>query len=73
MSDQDRIINYTVRLPLSVKNTLRDDAAKSARSLNAHFVWILEKYAAGELVPVDDLLKDPRVVNFAKAAIKCAE
>jgi len=41
---EDKVVNYTVRLPLSLKNQLRDDAKEQGRSLNSHFVWVIEQY-----------------------------
>ena len=67
---ESKVINYTIRIPRSVRDGLRADAKLHSRSINKHFVKVIEQYLSGELVPVADLLSDPRVVNFAKAAIK---
>lgn len=60
------IINYTVRLPRETKDHLRDDAAKHSRSLNAHFIKIVEQYLSGDLIPLDEIAADPRSVNLIK-------
>jgi len=66
------IINYTVRVERELKDAMKADAETHSRSLNAHFVKILEQYLAGELVPVDELLNDPRSRNLIKAIIQSA-
>lgn len=61
------IVNYTVRIPLELKDALKADAEKNSRSINAHFVKIVEQYLAGDLIPVKNLLTDPAVKNMIAA------
>ena len=60
------VINYTVRLPKSLKDTLRDDAKEHGRSLNHHLVLIISEYMAGQLIPVEKLMQNASIRNIIK-------
>jgi hypothetical protein len=60
-------IAYTFRLPRDLKDRMAADAATHSRSINQHFVTILDQYLTGRLVPVEALENDPRVRAFADA------
>lgn len=62
-------ISYTFRLPRALKDAIAKDAAAHSRSVNAHFVKIFQAYLDGELVPVEELVADPRVRALAKAIV----
>lgn len=67
------IIHYTVRIPREVKDAMKASAEKHSRSLNAHFVKVMEQYLSGELVPVAEILADPASRNLIKALLREAE
>ena len=66
----DEQIMYSVRMPRALKDRFKADAAKEQRSLNAHFVHILQQYVDGELVPAAELLKNRRVRALIKTCIR---
>ena len=64
------ILHWTVRIPRTLKDKMSKDAERHSRSLNAHFVRILQLYFDGKLVPVEDLVKTPAVRNLIKEIVK---
>ena len=64
------LIFFQLRIPRSLKDAMKKDAERQNRSMNAHWVRIMQLYLDGELVPVDDLVNTPAVRNLIKAAVK---
>ena len=66
----EEMIHYTVRIPREIKDLMRDNADQNGRSLNGLFVWVMEKYLKGELIPAETLLKDQGTRRLVKEVIK---
>lgn len=69
-SDQ---ITYTFRLPKDLKDAMRADAEKHARSVNQHVVDILGSYLRGDLIPAEKLLTEPAVRKLIAAAVELSK
>ena len=70
--EKSQSLSYTFRLPRALKDAIAADAAAHSRSVNAHFVRIMQAYLDGELVPVGELAADPRVRALASAICAAA-
>lgn len=66
------VINYAIRIERSLKDAMKADAEKHARSLNAHMIKIYEQYLNGELVAVEELLSNPQSKRLIAATIEDA-
>lgn len=64
------IINYAIRLPRDLKNRMKDDAEKRKISLNANLIKVYQQYLDGELIPVGEILEDPRSKELIKKVIQ---
>lgn len=68
----DTIINYTIRIPRQLKEAAKKQAKKEGRSLNSHFVYLLEQSTQGNLITVSDLCDSKAVIKLLELAIKKA-